>query len=97
MKLLLFPLMIRHTTAYRNGYEWNSITCEKAAENNHFEILKWAHKNGCQMDAWVCEYAIKNNNLDMLKYALASDHKITKYVNLHDIAMKYKNTEILRL
>jgi hypothetical protein len=34
-----------------NGCPWDKLTCAKAAEFGHLDILKWARANGCRWTA----------------------------------------------
>jgi hypothetical protein len=43
--------------AHINGCKWDKQTCEKAAENGHFECLEFAHLNGCKWDGDTCDKA----------------------------------------
>jgi len=36
---------------HERGYEWDTTTCEKAAEHGHLECLRYAHERGCPWDA----------------------------------------------
>ncbi len=44
-------------------------TCRYAAENGHFDCLRYAHENGCPWDETTCRYAAENGHLDCLRYA----------------------------
>ena len=45
------------------------MTCAYAAENGHFEILKWAREQGCPWNEWTCAYAAENGHFKILKWA----------------------------
>ena len=49
--------------------EWNSWTCNYAAENGYLDVVKWARENGSKWDLDVCTYAALNGHLDVLKWA----------------------------
>src|SRR5207237_6891727 len=50
-------------------YDWSLWLCAFAAENGHFETLKWLHKNGCPYDESVCSFAAAGGHLEILKWA----------------------------
>ena len=52
---------------------WDAETCRTAAENGHFDFLKWAHQNGCPWDASTCAYAALKGHLKVLKWAHEND------------------------
>jgi hypothetical protein len=53
----------------KNGCDWDEETCQRAAANGHFQIVKYAHKNGCPWDESTCFFAAVNGDLNILKYA----------------------------
>ena len=63
-----------------NGCPWNAFTCCNAAENGHFECLKYAHENGCPWDTFTCSNAATRGHLECLKYAHENGCVWDKYV-----------------
>ena len=62
-------LLILKWARLQKGCPWNEQTCAIAAENGHFEILKWAREQGCPWDEWTCAYAARNGHFEILKWA----------------------------
>ena len=49
----------------------------KAAESNHFKVLRWAFENGCPLgeenedsEEEVCQFAARHGNIEMMKWAI---------------------------
>ena len=36
--------------AREHGCTWDEMTCAKAAEGGHLEVLKWAREHGCPLE-----------------------------------------------
>ena len=43
--------------ARANDAPWNEITCGKAAQGGHLEVLQWARANDCPWYIRTCEAA----------------------------------------
>lgn len=60
--------------AKRNDFPFHPQTWQRAAEGNHFEILKWGADQGFHMNDYVADYAAYyaaiNGNKEMLKWCL---------------------------
>jgi hypothetical protein len=52
----------------KNGYVWDSKTCEWAIKGNNFDLLKWLVKEGCDLDINVYKVAIKKGNIEMIQW-----------------------------
>ena len=71
---------------------WDECTCSKAAENDHFEILKWALENGCSWNESTCSSAAENGHFEILKWAhemVALGMKIVVLVQQEMVILKY--------
>ncbi len=55
--------------ARKNGCDWNSRTCVRAAKTGRLKILKWARKNGCGWNSDVCVSAAFYGHFEVLKWA----------------------------
>ena len=55
--------------AVDNGCDWNSWTCEAAAEGGYFHILQWAREHGCDWDWMTCYAAAEGGHLHILQWA----------------------------
>ena len=50
------------------NFDWNGLTCEKAAEKNHVELLQWATSNGCPWDVWTTFAAARSGSVEILQF-----------------------------
>jgi hypothetical protein len=46
-----------------------SVTCSRAAESGHLEVLKWAREHDCEWDAATCSGAAMTGELEVLQWA----------------------------
>jgi hypothetical protein len=68
------------------GAEWRSEICERAAEANNFEVLKYAHENGCPWEVeTICSIAALSGSLVCLRYAHENGCRIDAQTFLNGI------------
>lgn len=44
-------------------------TCQIAAQNGYFDILKWARQVGCPWNYLICQEAARRGHLEILQWA----------------------------
>ena len=75
--------------------------CEKVAETNKLELLKWAREEKkCRWDGWTINRAAGQGNLEMVKYCVANECPINERAcaeaaeNGHLEVLKYLREEV---
>ena len=69
--------------------------CERVAETNKLELLKWAReKKKCEWDVWTIYTAALQGNWEMVKYCVANKCPINEYACAY--AAKSGNLEMLK-